>query len=107
MCLSDVVFDVRAEPKGDFYHWYMLLLPYVFSIDIINSFPHKFTFYSSIAKGFFLFFIYTVRGKNFAVTSNALYSNLIEQIKLMVLLKPDKGVHLKFLGNLEIVGLLY
>ena len=55
----------------------------------------------------FLLFIYTVRGKNFAVTSNALYSNLLVQIKLMVLLKPDKGVHLRCPGNLEILGLLY
>ena len=54
----------------------------------------------------FLLFIYTISGKNFAVTSNALYSNLLVQIKLMLLLKPDKGVHLKCPRNLEIVGLL-
>lgn len=47
-----------------------------------------------------------MRGKKIAVNSNALYSNLLLQIKLMVLLKPDKGVHLKCPGYLEIVGLL-
>ena len=63
MRLSDVMFDVHAESKGDFYHFYMLLLLYIFSIDIINSFPHKFPFYLSIAKGFLAVHLYYKRKK--------------------------------------------
>ena len=47
--------DVRAEPEKGIFTIAMLVRLHVFSIDIINSFPRKITFYLSSAKGFFLF----------------------------------------------------
>ena len=55
--------DVRAEPEKGIFTIAMLVRLHVFSIDIINSFPRKITFYLFTAKGFFGFFIYNVRGK--------------------------------------------
>lgn len=55
MCLSDVM-SVRAEPEKGIFTIAMLVRLHVFSIDIINSFPRKITFYLSTAKGFFFGF---------------------------------------------------
>ena len=55
MCLSNVMSDVRAEPEKGIFTIAMFFRLHVFSIDIINSFPRKITFYLSSAKGFFLF----------------------------------------------------
>ena len=48
--------DVRAEPEKGIFTIAMLVRLHVFSIDIINSFPRKITFYLSSAKGFFFVF---------------------------------------------------
>ena len=47
--------DVCAEPGKGIFTIAMLVRLHVFSIDIINSFPRKITFYLSSAKDFFLF----------------------------------------------------
>ena len=63
MCLSEVLSDVRAEPEKGIFTIAMLVRLHVFSIDIINSFPRKITFYLSTAKGFF-FHLNCKRKKN-------------------------------------------
>ena len=53
MYLSDVMSDVRAGPEKGIFTIAILVRLHVFSIDIINSFHRKITFYLSTAKGFF------------------------------------------------------